>query len=144
MAPPQGNGNDFDTIDLTLSSPEPESLPRTKEQIRAPSRQPQPYSEWPHSAPHVKQELHPFFRARQENGHLPRIKPEPGQPSRVQKNSSSLAASSRAPGSPQQIRQIHPNHLDEILATTNSNDLRKVLLELCQLSPALSGALVRG
>lgn len=144
MALLRGNGNDFDAIDLTLSSPEPESPPRTKEQVRAPPRQPQPYSRWPHSAPHVKQEPYHFPRVKGENGHLPRIRPEPGQPSRVQKNSSPLATSSRAPGSPQETRQIHPNHLHAILATTNPQDLQRVLLELCQLSPALSGALVRG
>jgi len=134
MARPQRNRDGFDTIDLTLSSPEPESPPRTKEQIRVPSQQPQSYSGWPHSAPRVKP----------ETGHLPRIIPEPGQPSRVHKNFSPLAASNRAPGSSQQTRQIHPNHLNAILASTDPHDLRKVLLELCQLSPALSGALVRG
>lgn len=131
MARPQSNGDGTDTIDLTLSSPEPESLP--KEQMHAPS-QPQSYSGWPHSASRVKQ----------ESGHLPRIKPESVQPSRVQKNTSKLATSSRATSGPQQTRQIHTSHLHAIISTTSPHVLRKVLLELCQVSPALSGALVRG
>jgi hypothetical protein len=53
-------------------------------------------------------------------------------------------ASARYPMGPQQARPIHPEHIKQIINTVDQHALQKVLLELCQMSPALSGALVRG
>lgn len=39
---------------------------------------------------------------------------------------------------------MNPRHLEQIINTSDSRALKKVLLDLCQLSPALSGAVVRG
>jgi hypothetical protein len=52
----------------------------------------------------------------------------------------------RTPGRPSQARttSINPQHLERIIETSSSRSLRKVLLELCKLSPALSGAVARG
>ena len=40
--------------------------------------------------------------------------------------------------------QIHPEHLSRIIQTSDPEALRSVLLNLCQLSPALGGAVARG
>jgi len=44
----------------------------------------------------------------------------------------------------QQTRVINPHHLRQIVNTSDSRALRKVLLHLCHISPALSGAIARG
>ncbi|KAL6711058.1 hypothetical protein ACN47E_006933 [Coniothyrium glycines] len=41
-------------------------------------------------------------------------------------------------------RPIHPEHLRNIIDTSDSTALRQVLFNLCQWSPALSGAVARG
>jgi hypothetical protein len=52
----------------------------------------------------------------------------------------------RTPGRPSQARTptINPQHLERIIETSSPQSLRKVLIELCKLSPALSGAVARG
>ncbi|KAF2824441.1 hypothetical protein CC86DRAFT_384072 [Ophiobolus disseminans] len=54
------------------------------------------------------------------------------------------AAEMNPRGSRQRARQVHPQHVAQLIDTTNPHALRGVLLDLCRLSPALSGALVRG
>jgi hypothetical protein len=144
MAHSQRNGGETDTIDLTFSSPEPEDQPHPREQIRAPMRQAQLSFGRPYSTSRVKQEY----------GHLPRIKPEPGQssrvrtefsqPSRVRMQPSQLAASSPGFLAPLEARPIHPSHIQSIISTASPWALQKVVMELCEVSPAFSGALVRG
>lgn len=41
-------------------------------------------------------------------------------------------------------RPINPEHLRHIISTSESNVIRQVLFDLCQISPALSGAVARG
>lgn len=41
-------------------------------------------------------------------------------------------------------RSVNPQHLRQIIDTSNSHALRKVVLNLCSMSPALSGAIARG
>lgn len=43
-----------------------------------------------------------------------------------------------------QARPINPEHLRQIIDTSDSRTLRKVLINLCELSPALSAAVARG
>ncbi|KAL6154931.1 hypothetical protein ACJQWK_00836 [Exserohilum turcicum] len=117
MARSQTNEREYDTIDLTLSSPEPEPQPRPTQHIRAPLRQTQLYF-----------------------GHQPAYYTMPS----VKSESSQPATLFRAPAAAQQTRLIHPTHLREIISTTSPYALQQVLLELCQISPAFSGALVRG
>lgn len=104
-----------ETIDLTLSSPEPE--PQSRPQPRAPPRFTQTY-----------------FSREPRHHSMPRVKYEAGQTS----------GSVRMPVAPQRSRPIDPEHLKQIISTTNPHDLQKVLLDLCKISPAFSGALVRG
>ena len=47
-------------------------------------------------------------------------------------------------GSRQSARQVHPQHIARLIDTSNPGALRSVVLELCKISPALSGALARG
>ncbi|EMD64800.1 hypothetical protein COCSADRAFT_314710 [Bipolaris sorokiniana ND90Pr] len=146
MSQSQRNGPETDTIDLTLSSPEPEPWPQspTREQIRAPPQQ-----------SHLS--FGPTYntsRVKQESDHVPRIKSDPGQPSRIQTASTQpsrvvmdfgqSATSSRNLVAPQQARPINPSHIQSIISTVNPYALQTVLVELCQISPAFSGALVRG
>ncbi|KAK1909568.1 hypothetical protein P3342_007739 [Pyrenophora teres f. teres] len=104
-----------ETIDLTLSSPEPE--PQARPQPRAPPRLTQTY---------ISREPRQYS--------VSRVKYEPGQAS----------GSVRMPVAPQRSRPIHPDHLKAIICTTDKGDLQNVLLDLCKISPAFSGALVRG
>ncbi|EUC48620.1 hypothetical protein COCMIDRAFT_23597 [Bipolaris oryzae ATCC 44560] len=146
MSQSQRNGPETDTIDLTLSSPEPEfwSPSPTREQIRAPPQQ-----------SHLS--FGPTYntsRVKQESGHVPRIKSDPGQPSHIQTTSAQpsrgmmsfgqSATSSRNLVAPQQARPINPSHIQSIISTVSPYVLQTVLVELCQISPAFSGALVRG
>ncbi|EUC35709.1 hypothetical protein COCCADRAFT_34827 [Bipolaris zeicola 26-R-13] len=146
MSQSQRNGPETDTIDLTLSSPEPESWPPspTREQIRAPPQQSHLSFGPTYNTPRVKQ----------ESDHVPRIKSDPGQPSRIQTASAQpsrgtmsfgqSATSSRNLVAPQQARPINPSHIQSIISTVSPYALQTVLIELCQISPAFSGALVRG
>ncbi|KAI4941023.1 hypothetical protein J4E91_011016 [Alternaria rosae] len=52
--------------------------------------------------------------------------------------------SARNPVGAQQARPIHPEHIKQIIETADPRAVQRVLLELCQMSPAFSGALVRG
>ncbi|KAJ6195075.1 LOW QUALITY PROTEIN: hypothetical protein J3E72DRAFT_441340 [Bipolaris maydis] len=146
MPQSQRNGPDTDTIDLTLSSPEPEPWPQspTREQIRAPPQQ-----------SHLSfRPTDNTLRVKQESDHVPRIKSDPGQPSRIQTTSAQpsraimdfgqSATSSRNLVAPQQARPINPSHIQSIISTVSPYALQTVLVELCQISPAFSGALVRG
>ena len=102
-------------IDLTLSSPEPE--PQARPQPRAPPRYTQTY-----------------FSREPRHYSMSRVKHEAGQAS----------GSVRRPVAPQRSRPIDPEHLKHIINTTDRHDLQNVLLDLCKISPAFSGALVRG
>ncbi|RMZ73472.1 hypothetical protein GMOD_00007987 [Pyrenophora seminiperda CCB06] len=104
-----------ETIDLTLSSPEPE---------------PQPQSQ-PHPPVYNSQSY-----SYREPGHhsTSRVKHEPGQAS----------GTIRTPFVPRRSRPIHLEHLKQIISTTDRHHLQNVLLDLCKISPAFSGALVRG
>jgi len=108
-------GHETACIDLTLSSPEPE--PQARPQPRAPPRYTQTY---------FSREPHHYS--------MSRVKHEAGQAS----------GSVRRPVAPQRSRPIDPEHLKHIINTTDRHDLQNVLLDLCKISPAFSGALVRG
>ncbi|KAJ4363113.1 hypothetical protein N0V83_010233 [Neocucurbitaria cava] len=95
------------------------SSPEPEQRPRAPPRQPQiPTS---------------FTNGRQSN-RMAHIKDGPSQ----------AAGSVHANAHRQQARPINPHHLAQIMDTSSSADLKKVILHLCQLSPALSGAIARG
>jgi hypothetical protein len=100
------DGPDFDTIDLTFSSPEPEDR-----RSRPPQRQ---------------QQLPQF------------LKKEPRSDYAQQHESNFVARHV------QQVRPINPQHIAQIINTSDSQALRAVLIDLCKMSPALSGALARG
>ena len=118
MARSQRNADAYHAIDLTGSSPEPEPQPRPRQQPRAPTRQTQLY----------------FGHQPRPYG-MSRVKNEPG---------THQAAFVRNPADQQQVRPINPMHLKMIIETTNPHALQNVLLELCEVSPVFSGALVRG
>lgn len=110
---PSGQDAEIDTIDLTLSSPEPEQRPRAPpQQQRLPT--------------YVKKEPRTDF------GNNTRMKAERKapemKPNRARK----------------QPRPVHPQHLAQIVNTSDFDAVRDVLLDLCKLSPALSGAVARG
>lgn len=101
-----------EAVDLTFSSPEPESRPRhALQQQRLPS--------------HFKVEARSHDRHRQSKN------PE--------------FRTSRATGdSLSQDRPVAPQDLARIIDTSSSTAIKNVLLELCKMSPALSGAVARG
>ncbi|KAF2124929.1 hypothetical protein P153DRAFT_360575 [Dothidotthia symphoricarpi CBS 119687] len=105
---------DVDTIDLTFSSPEPE----------------------PRSLPLPRQQhLNPsYFKREPQPDAMSHIKRERNHPGGITSNNP------RA----QQGRQINPHHIAQIINTSDTNALRKILLDLCKISPALSGAVARG
>lgn len=111
---PSGFGSaDADAIDLTLSSPEPEQLPRFTPQQQRPSN----YSK---------------TEPRTDPGHARRVKSERGAPSMM-------------PNSSRPRRQaIDPQHLANIVRSTDYQVVEALLLDLCSQSPALSGAVARG
>ncbi|KAG9191832.1 hypothetical protein G6011_10566 [Alternaria panax] len=115
------NSNGYQTIDLTLSSPEPEPEPRRRPQPRSQPRPPQ------------RQAQLYFGREPRPYG-IPNVKMEASQP----------MASARNPVAPQPARPINPEHIKQIIDTADPRALQKLLLQLCQVSPAFSGALVRG
>ncbi|KAF9693924.1 hypothetical protein EKO04_007863 [Ascochyta lentis] len=122
MGPQQGQssrGAHVDAIDLTLSSPEPEAMPRS--QVNSYPRQQQPTAR-------LKQDSGPPYKsAHNGNNHVQR------------------QGSTRSGNVPQQQpRQINPHHVKQIIDTSSPRALRHVILQLCKTSPALSGAIVRG
>ncbi|KAH8729076.1 hypothetical protein GQ44DRAFT_608228 [Phaeosphaeriaceae sp. PMI808] len=76
----------------------------------------------------------PNFKKESRNdlSHVKRVKVESNTPGM------------RARGIPSHARPIHPDHLAEIINTSNPYAIKSVLLDLCKLSPALSGAVARG
>jgi hypothetical protein len=118
MAPVQ-SGSKYNEIDLTLSSPEPESKPRPQVQAPRQTRVPLP----------SQQARLVFERTPRPYCSMSRVKNEAGQP----------AAPVR-----QQARSINPEHLSDIIKMTTPYALEEVLLNLCSVSPAFSNALVRG
>lgn len=122
MGPQQGqNSRDAhaDAIDLTLSSPEPEAQPQHHA-----NRHPQQHQ----SARVVKQEPRSSSKSA-HNGN----------------EDSQRQGSTRSGNVPQQQpRRINPQHVKQIIDTSSSQALRKIVLQLCETSPALSGAVVRG
>jgi len=121
MAPSHTTGNSCQTIDLTGSSPEPEEMPQQRPQQRPQPRPPQRL---------VQMYLKPEPRAYG----MANVGMEARHP----------LASARNPVGPQQARPIHPEHIKQIIETADPRAVQKLLLELCQMSPAFSGALVRG
>lgn len=75
-----------------------------------------------------------FFTNERQSNRMAHIKDEPNQ----------AAGSVHANAPRQQARPINPHHLAQIIDTSSSADLKQVILHLCQLSPALSGAIARG
>lgn len=115
-------GRIYDAIDLTLSSPEPEPEPKPKPEPERNPSQPQRLQ----AQHHAKREPPAY--------NVASVKSEVGHP----------AAQGQANAAWQQTRLINPQHLQQIVKTSDSRALRKVLLHLCHISPALSGAVVRG
>ncbi|KAF1838296.1 hypothetical protein BDW02DRAFT_13421 [Decorospora gaudefroyi] len=118
MAPSQRDTSPTSFIDLTISSPEP------------PERQTGPKG---HSPP--RQSCLTFKPERPQHD-MTRVKNEYSQP----------ATSARHPGAlhEHQAHAVNPEHVKHIIAKANTQDLQKVLLDLCRVSPAFAGALVRG
>jgi hypothetical protein len=102
-----------DTIDLTLSSPEPEQR-----------RQLPPQQQY--LPPHLKKEPGSDF------GDRAQVKRERG------------VNGPRPHKSRSHTQPINPQHLARMMDTTEPRVIKSVLLELCKLSPALSGAVARG
>ncbi|KAF2275766.1 uncharacterized protein EI97DRAFT_71771 [Westerdykella ornata] len=105
-----GSRKPIPEIDLTSSSPEPES-----------SRQP----------------VQRFKTERVEGRSTPVTSKLPIRSATVKTEASA------APDSTPQ-RLIHPVHLERLIDTTDRDAIKSVLLQLCALSPAFSGALARG
>lgn len=121
MGPQQGQRSrdtHVDAIDLTLSSPEPETRPHPQVNTHLQNNQ-------------------PAARPKQESGNSSR---------NVHNNEYSQqqgpARSSNVPQ--QQHRQVHPQHVRQIIDTSSPRALRHIVLQLCKTSPALSGAIARG
>ncbi|KAF1926402.1 uncharacterized protein M421DRAFT_422737 [Didymella exigua CBS 183.55] len=70
------------------------------------------------------------------------VKQEPRNSYRSTHSDSQRQGSTRA--SQQQPRRINPNHVKQIIETSSSKALRSIVLQLCESSPALSGAIARG
>lgn len=125
MAPTQRNstwnpgrgGSEIDAVDLTLSSPEPEVRPRVVSRTA--------------------------LRQQQLPTHL--------KPQSLQSSSSTARMKDKGKVTTnltgkytQQMRRVHPQHLEQIMESTDPSALRAVVLQLCAVSPALAGALARG
>ncbi|KAH7121021.1 hypothetical protein B0J11DRAFT_508057 [Dendryphion nanum] len=123
------NSNGIETLDLTLlSSPSasPEPRPQPHPHPRSVSR-PTPSIVKAERAPHSS-----IKTDRVPQASLSRV---------------STSAYPTRPGPPPQrhgTQRIHPNDLASIVNTSDQAALRKVLLQLCDSSPALSGAVARG
>lgn len=124
MGPPQGErGRDalddyVDAIDLTLSSPEPEVRP----QPHVNARQQQPATRLKQELGSSSRNMHNSIKHTQQQG-VTRTGHVPQQ---------------------QQHRQVHPQHVTQIIDSSSPRALRQVVLQLCKTSPALSGAIARG
>jgi hypothetical protein len=124
MAPTQRNstwdqgrgGADVDAIDLTLSSPEPEARPRIAP--RTAMRQQQLPT---HFKPKSTQRS--SSTARMQNG----------------KVVTHLTNNSMQP-----TRRINPQHLKQIINSADARALQAGVREVCEISPALAGAVARG
>ncbi|KAJ4989963.1 hypothetical protein SVAN01_04610 [Stagonosporopsis vannaccii] len=119
MGPQQGQSRDttrVEAIDLTLSSPEPE--PRSRRRSYSHAQQQQP-------AKTMKDGSH--RRIHNINDH-------------AQRHGSTWNGNT----SQQRQRRIDPQHVKQMIDTSNHRALRSVVLQLCETSPALCGALVRG
>ncbi|KAH9868994.1 hypothetical protein J1614_008071 [Plenodomus biglobosus] len=111
-------GNRIDAIDLTLtSSPEPEPEPEQRPAQQRPSQAQQDF----------KKESRSYSMGF-------RKPPQVGHPS----------SAGRSNIAQQHRHTINPQHLRQIVHTSDEHVLRRVLLHLCQMSPALSGAVARG
>ncbi|OWY57823.1 hypothetical protein AALT_g4974 [Alternaria alternata] len=82
--------------------------------------------------PHRQAQL--YFGREQRPYGMPNVKMEASQP----------VTSARNHVAPQTARPINPEHIKQIITTADPRALQRVLLELCQVSPAFSGALMRG
>ena len=108
-----------DAIDLTLSSPEPEIKPQPQVNAHLQHKQ---------SAARPKQESESSSRNVHNEGDY-----------------SQRQGPTRSGNVPQQQpRQVHPQHVRQIIDTSSPRALRHVVLQLCKTSPALSGAIARG
>src|SRR5690242_7661332 len=122
MGPHQGqsSGNArVEAIDLTLSSPEPESRSQ-----------------------------HRLYSHTQQQQRVETMREEPRSSHRgmhSDKDNAQRQGVTRS-GNPllQRQRRINPQHVKQMIDTSNHRALRSVILQLCQTSPALCGALVRG
>ncbi|KAF2785540.1 hypothetical protein K505DRAFT_330942 [Melanomma pulvis-pyrius CBS 109.77] len=117
-------------IDLTLSSPEPEPQPR-------PGRKTDP------SRPAYRQPAH----LKTEPTTEPKTGPKTGPGTsayRHQIPSSHRTEHRRPKPARRHPPRVHPDHLSRIVNTTDPHVLRALVLHLCTLSPALSGAVARG
>lgn len=108
-----------EAIDLTLSSPEPESRPQQRSYT---------YRQQQHSARTMKEEPRSSHRSMHSSS------------DHAQRHGSTRTGNFLQ----QQQRRIDPQHIKQIIDTSDHRALRTVVLQLCTLSPALSGALVRG
>jgi hypothetical protein len=121
----------LDTIDLTLSSPEPDPQP-AKSRPSIPSR-PGPA---PRPAPTPStQPAHLQFT--QQSTQRPSTQTQPRSTQNSRQRTSRTAVY-------QNGRNVDPHHLSRILETCDVRAIRHVLLTLCKTSPALSGAVARG
>ncbi len=101
------------TIDLTLSSPEPESQPQITPQ---------------------KSQLTDYFKKESRSYNTPYVNHEQDQ----------RGSSFQSVRKDHQTRHASPGNINQIINTSDPMVLKKVLLELCQMSPALRGAVTRG
>lgn len=122
MGPHQGqsSGNArVEAIDLTLSSPEPESRSQ-----------------------------HRSYSHTQQQQRVGTMREEPRSSHRgmhSSKDDAQREGVARSGIPLQQLqRRINPQHVKQMIDTSNHRALRSVVLQLCQTSPALCGALVRG
>lgn len=113
------SSDDIDTIDLTFSSPEPEERPRV------------PFGQRK-LTPYLKRE---FKDESQFDSPRATLVPQRYVPERV---------ASRVHTKPRSIASINPHHMAQIINTSDPSALREVLVDLCKMSPALSGAVARG
>ncbi|KAF2714252.1 hypothetical protein K504DRAFT_157449 [Pleomassaria siparia CBS 279.74] len=143
----------FEEIDLTASSPEPEPEP-TQRRIYKPEPEstqrriykPEPESTQrriykPESAyshrhrAHVNAEAKPLAYRRHPTPYAHKTSQRPSNVKRA----GAVRERDHHPNP-----QVHPDHLARIINTSNPQAVREVLLNLCKLSPALSGAVARG
>ncbi|KAF2035302.1 hypothetical protein EK21DRAFT_97038 [Setomelanomma holmii] len=91
------------------------------------------YEQRPRTPPQ-QQQLPRYFKSESRT--------ETGNPSLIKAERNAPQTNSRP--SRKHPRPINPQHLAQIVYTSNPEAIRSVLLELCKISPALSGAVARG